>query len=165
MAEFEPSNRRPTGAASGTWSAPRRHCLGTLALGLLGVWATPGAAQDGSGPVVVVAHPSWGDAVDLSLLGRLFTGRVVEIGGTAVFPCQLAPGHPARDRFLSATLRQTEAEFRAYWTVRRHVGKGTPPREFANAQSLLAHVAQTPGAIGYVPSGETNTGVRALLRL
>jgi hypothetical protein len=157
--------RHAAAAPTDTCALSRRRWLATHTLAIIGTWSSPGWAQEGGVVIAVVAHPRWSDPVDLALLGRMFTGRTVEIGGNTVLPCQLPPGHPARDKFLAVTLRQTEAEFRAYWTVRRHVGKGTPPREFASSSALMGHVAQTPGAIGYVPLAELSSGVRSLMRV
>ena len=48
--------------------------------------------------------------------------------------------------------------------MRRYVGKGTPPREFADTASLIAYIQKTPGAIGYVDDNEVTPTMNVLLR-
>ncbi len=98
---------------------------------------------------VVVTHPGVGK-VDAATLQRLYTGRAIEVAGQPVTVVNLAPGAAARDRFLSQVVGLDNDRYVAYWTVRRHVGKGIPPREFRSPAELLDHVRSTPGAIGYV---------------
>jgi hypothetical protein len=109
------------------------------------------AAADGG--FVVVAHPGVAK-VDAATLQRLYTGRAIEVGGQPVSVVNLAPGAAARDRFLAQVLGQDNDRYVAYWTVRRHVGKGIPPREFRTPAEVLEHVRNTPGAIGYVPTAD-----------
>ena len=115
-----------------------------LLLALVGALLRPVAAQPGD-ETVVVGHPGVG-RVDAALLQRLYTGRAVEVAGTPVQVVGLAPGDPARARFLARIVGLDDERYVAYWTVRRHVGKGAPPREFRTPRELAAHVQSTPGA-------------------
>ena len=53
---------------------------------------------------------------------------------------------------------------RAYWTVRRYIGKGAPPREITKSADLIRFVTTTPGAIGYVDAADVQPGLNVLLR-
>jgi ABC-type phosphate transport system substrate-binding protein len=137
----------------------RLSCLATLcaALALAG---PPATADDG---VVVITHaPLRG--LDAEQLRRIYTGRVVELDGQMLHPVQLAGGQPLRRRFHASVLQQSEDEYLAYWTVRRYIGKGTPPPELASSAELLAYVQRTPGAIGYLQAGELRPGLNVVLR-
>ncbi|WP_375212912.1 hypothetical protein [Aquabacterium sp.] len=114
----------------------------------------PGLAQAG---VVVVAHAGV-RKLDVTQVQRIFTGRVVELGGQVLSPVNLPPGHLQRQRFLNEYLHQDEDSYTAYWTVRRYVGKGVPPRELASGSEVIGHVMNTPGAIGYVDESEVPSG-------
>lgn len=114
--------------------------------------------------VVVIANASV-PPLDAPLLARLYTGRAVEVGSVQVVVVNAVPGSHVRDRFLNRFLQQDDDKYRAYWTVRRHVGKGIPPRELVTASEVIDFVQRTPGAIGYIETGDIKPGVRVLLKL
>mgnify|MGYP000882986804 CR=1 FL=1 len=110
--------------------------------------------------LVVIAHASVrGDA---DALKRLYTGRAIELDGQPATPLHLATGSTVRRRFLAAVVQQTEEDYQAYWTVRRYVGKGAPPREFATAAELIEHVRTTPGAVGYIDPADLKPGLHVI---
>jgi hypothetical protein len=121
------------------------------------------AAQTDSG-VVVVGHAGL-PRIDAGLVQRLYTGRAIEAGGQLATVLHLRSGHPLRTRFLSAYLQTDEERYRAYWTVRRHVGKGAPPREFDSLAEMLEVVARTPGAMGYVDVRDLPAGSNVICRV
>ncbi|MES2088359.1 MAG: hypothetical protein V4532_00020 [Pseudomonadota bacterium] len=128
------------------------------ALLVLGTWSTWAADH-----IVIIGHPSM-RKLDLVTVQRIYTGKVVELDGNPVIPLNTLPNQNIRQRFLNDYLKQDEEQFVAYWTVRRYVGKGTPPRELSDAAALIAYVQKTPGAIGYVDDSEVAPGMNVLLR-
>ena len=46
--------------------------------------------------------------------------------------------------FSFQVVNMDDERYIAYWTVRRHVGKGVPPREYVNSLELSEHVRLTP---------------------
>lgn len=121
-----------------------------------------GAAQ-AAGAVVIVGHPSV-RRLDLPTLRRIYTGKTVEVEGVRVTPVNAAPGQPLRQRFLADYLQTAEDDYVGYWTVRRYVGKGTPPAELRSAAEIAEFVARTPGAIGYLEESDVPRGLNVLLR-
>lgn len=128
--------------------------------GSLSVFSPETRAAD---TLVVVAHPSL-KGLDADAVKRIYTGRMVELDGLALRPLNLAPGTPARRTFMERVLMQTDDEFIAYWTVRRHIGKGVPPRELASGAEMAALVARTPGALGYLDAADLAPGMTVILR-
>ena len=128
-----------------------------LSLGLAGALA-PALAG-----VVVVAHPGV-RKLDATTVQRIYTGKVVELGGQPVLPVNLVPNHLLGQRFLADYLQQDEQRYLAYWTVRRYVGKGVPPREFSSSSEVIFYVLNTPGGIGYVDESDVPPGVNVVLR-
>ena len=122
----------------------------------------PVGAADADG-LVVIAHPSVG-RLDPSTVQRLYTGRAVEVAGTPVSVVNLATGHPLRDRFLTGLLGQDNDRYVAYWTVRRHVGKGVPPRDLRSSSEVIDFVQATPGGIGYIGTADLRPGLNVVLR-
>jgi ABC-type phosphate transport system substrate-binding protein len=120
----------------------------------------PARADDG---LAVIAHPGV-RALDAEAIRRVYSGRMVELDGQPLRPLQLAVGHPLRRRFAAAVLQQSDEDFIAYWTVRRYIGKGAPPRELGSSAEVVAQVIATPGAIGYVDATDLKPGLHVLLR-
>lgn len=118
------------------------------------LWAAGAQAQTG---IVVIANPSV-PKTDLQSVQRIYTGRQIEVAGVAVVPVNLPGGAPAREQFLASVLNQDDEKYRAYWTVRRYIGKGAPPRELTTAAEIISFVQATPGAIGYVDASELKPG-------
>lgn len=120
----------------------------------------PGSSWAG---VVVIGHPGM-RKLDLQTVQRIFTGKVVEVGGVAVVPINAPPGQPLRNRFLAEYLDQNEEGYVAYWTVRRYVGKGAPPRELSPVSEVINRVGSTPGAIAYVDEADVTSFMNVVLR-
>lgn len=116
-----------------------------------------------AGPVVVVAHGNV-RKLDASTVQRIYTGKAIEVDGVAVMPVNLKPGQSLRQRFLSEYLQQAEDVYTGYWTVRRYIGKGTPPRELASVAEVLAFVQNTPGAVAYMDEADVPTSMNVVLR-
>ena len=121
------------------------------------------AQATGDGGYVVIAHAGVA-RVDAPTLQRLYTGRAIEVAGTPVTVVNLPAGDPLRARFLQQVAGLDDDRYVAYWTVRRHVGKGVPPRELKNAAEVIEFVKTTPGALGYVPASELRPGLNVVFR-
>ena len=114
--------------------------------------------------LVVVAHADM-PALDAETLQKIYLGKVVEVGGRPVVPVNLAKGNALRAAFMEQVLDQDDEKFIAYWTVRRYIGKGSPPREFVSVQELLEFLRRTPGAVGYLEeSAEVKQGLKTIMR-
>ena len=113
--------------------------------------------------VVVVGHPGM-RKLDVATVERIYSGKVVELDGQPVVPVNLPPQHPLRQRFLKDFMQRDEPSYLAYWTVRRYVGKGAPPKEVNTASEVLTHVMQNPGAIGYLDEADVPSGVNVVAR-
>ena len=122
---------------------------------------TPATAADA---LVVVAHPDT-PALNEDTLQKIYLGKIVKINGHPIIPVNLNRGSVLRMAFMQQVLAQDDDKFIAYWTVRRYIGKGSPPREFATVREQLEFVRATPGAVGYVDESTDNRrGVKTLLR-
>lgn len=113
--------------------------------------------------VVVIGHPVLGK-VDSATLQKIFTGKVIELDGIAVKAINIKGGSAVRERFLRTYLDQDEEQYVSYWTVRRYIGKGVPPRELGSSAEVIHFVQSTPGAIGYIDDSEVKPNLNVLLR-
>ena len=100
--------------------------------------------------VMITSYKTDITELDARLISRLYTGKIIEINGISVTPINQAPLTPLRTRFLQKYLSQNEGKYAAYWTVRRFIGKGTPPKEFSSVTAAIDYIIETPGAIGYI---------------
>lgn len=127
---------------------------------LLLLMAIGQAVADG---LVVIGHPGL-PRLDPATLRKLYTGRIIEIDGVAVSVVNAPAGSPLRSRFLAVFLDQDEEKYMAYWTVRRFIGKGIPPRELAGNAEIIEFVQGRPGAIGYIDASALRPGLNVLSR-
>ena len=134
-----------------------------LLLSLLALPAAPSRAADRPTPFVVVAHASVG-RVDAATLQRLYTGRAIEVAGVPVTAVNFTSGSALRDRFLADVVEMPNDRYAAYWTVRRHVGKGVPPRELKTSADVIDFVQTTPGGLGYIPAGDLRPGLNVIFK-
>lgn len=137
--------------------------LTLLLMLLVELLAWPGLANAIDSHVVVVAHSSV-RKLDLATLRRIYTGKAIVVDGMHVIPVNAALNLPLRQRFLSSYLGTAEDEYVAYWTVRRHIGKGIPPAEMRQASEIIDFVNRTPGAIAYLDEADVPRGMNVVLR-
>jgi hypothetical protein len=131
-------------------------------LGLGGISLPPEASAPRG--IAVVANPET-PMLDEEILQRIYLGKVVEVNGHPVIPVNLAKGTQLRRKFMEDVLSQDDDKFIAYWTVRRYIGKGSPPREFPSVESQLEYLRNTPGAVGYVDAdAAAKAGLKTLIR-
>jgi len=123
---------------------PRFHI--TLLLLILASAGTPVAAQ-----VVVIAHLSVpADTVTQSQLLDFYTGEKQSWDGrNQVVVYDLKSRGPVRDTFYDY-LGKTSSRMRSIWLKRKLSGEGDPPQSFDTEEEMLAHVANTAGAIGFI---------------
>ena len=113
---------------------------------------------------VVVANPDT-PALNEATLQKVYLGKVVEVSGRPVVPVNLAKGNVVRKEFIEKVVGMDDDKYIAYWTVRRYIGKGSPPREFAVTQEQREFLRTTPGSVGYQEeSPDTKQGVKVILR-
>jgi len=113
--------------------------------------------------VVIIGHPGM-PKLDSETVQKVYSGKMIEIGGISVTAVHASAGSALRSRFLQSYLNQDEEKYSAYWIVRRYIGKGVPHKEFATGADIINFVQSTPGAVGYVDEAELKPGLNVLLR-
>lgn len=64
--------------------------------------------------------------------------------------------------FVLKYLRKTPAQYRRYWKKLIFSGKGVQPLSFRTEKDLMAHIALTQGAIGYISKDTKPSGVKVI---
>ncbi|MBF0626601.1 MAG: hypothetical protein HQL91_00120 [Magnetococcales bacterium] len=114
------------------------------------------------GKIYVVAHRET-PAMDAVMLQKVFLGKVIRVNDIPVVPVNLLPGNQTRQSFLAQVLEQSDEKYVSYWTVRRYIGQGSPPREFGSGAEMLDYLRATPGAVGYVEDVTNLAGLVVVL--
>jgi len=74
----------------------------------------------------------------------------------------LAKGGAAHQAFVKQYLDKSDSALQAYYRTLVFTGKGSMPKELASDAEIVAYVAKTKGAIGYVSADANVSGVKTL---
>ena len=86
--------------------------------------------------------------------------------GALVEPVNLPEKSAQRQLFDRAVLGFDPDTALRYWIDRKVRGEARPPKKLTSAAAVMAHVASTPGGIGYIPAeGSPGAGVKVVARV
>ena len=86
--------------------------------------------------------------------------------GALVEPVNLPEKSAQRQLFDKAVLGFDPDTALRYWIDRKVRGEARPPKKLSNPAAVVAHVASTPGGIGYIPAeGTPSAGVKVVARV
>lgn len=113
--------------------------------------------------VVVVANPSVkASEISAGELKLVFLGTKTALAdGSSVEPV-LAQSGAAYEAFLKAYVGKSELALRNHFKSLVFTGKGSMPKSFASDAEIVAFVAKTKGAIGYLAGAPAAGGVKQL---
>ena len=125
-----------------------------LALLVAAGLARPARAQDEVSFQVIVNAANPVASLTREETSRLFLRKVVtwKTGG-AVQPVDQGEGSAARRSFSKSIHRRDIPGVKRYWQELIFTGQGVPPLERASDEEVVAFVAGSRGAIGYVAPG------------
>jgi TonB family protein len=128
---------------------------GVLILASMTAWA---------GSVKVVANQSIGaSAISADELKSVFLEEKNSLNdGTHVEPV-LAKGGAAHEAFVKDYLGKSDSVLQTYYRSLVFSGKGSMPKTLHSDEEVVAYVAKTRGAIGYVGPGARADGVKTLV--
>lgn len=116
-----------------------------------------------AGGVKVIANLSVkADAISANELKSVYLEEKISLGdGTHVQPV-LEKGGPVHEMFVQKFLGQSEDDLQMYYRTLVFSGKGSMPKALSSDEEVVAYVARTRGAIGYVSDGIGADGVKTL---
>jgi hypothetical protein len=115
-----------------------------------------------AGTVKVIANPSVSaNAVSSEDLQSVFLLDIDSLGGSHVEPV-LAKGGAAHEAFLKAYLGKDDPALHAFYRGLMFSGKASMPKFLETDADVVAYVARTRGAIGYVSNAAGTPGVKVL---
>jgi TonB family protein len=111
----------------------------------------------------VIANPSVKtDTITAAELKKVFLEENISLSdGSHVEPV-LEKGGPVHRTFLHQYLDKTEDDLRNYYQTLVFSGKGSMPKELGSDAEVIAYVAKTRGAIGYVSFESSVEGMKTL---
>jgi len=116
-----------------------------------------------AGDVKVIANWSVAaDRISAADLKRVFLEERISLAdGIHVEPVLEKDG-PAHAAFLQEYLGQSEEDLEMHYRALLFTGRGSMPKVFGSDAEVVAYVARTRGAIGYVSSAASAEGVKTL---
>ncbi|HPW68782.1 MAG: substrate-binding domain-containing protein [Deltaproteobacteria bacterium] len=136
--------------------------LACMVLSVFGGFIFP--AGHAASEVMVVAN----DSVPVESLSRdavqeIFLGRKTRWSdGQKIVLATLKEGDDHRD-FLRMYVGKTPHQFQNYWKSQVFTGRGKAPDAFTSPDELAEFVANTPGAIGYLPQRAYQNQLKILM--
>lgn len=114
--------------------------------------------------VAVIAHPSVPlDRLEKTELRYIYTGDIRKWGnGEAVVVFDLKPNGEMKDAFYDF-LGKSPSRMKSIWLKNLLSGEGDPPESLKSEQEMLAKVAATRGAIGFISESMVDKSVKVLL--
>jgi len=146
---------------SQTLLIPMRHLL-TVVLTTATLMCAAAAAAPAA-DLKVIANPSVGaSSVSADELKNVFLITKTSLAdGSHVEPV-LEKGGPTHEAFIKEYLGKSDAALQTYYRSLVFTGKASMPKTLGADAEVVAYVAKTKGAIGYVSAGAATAGVKAL---
>ena len=128
--------------------------------GMIGFASGNAAAADG---VKVIANLNVKpDAISVAELKDVFLEEKNSLGdGTRVLPVLERSG-PAHEEFLQQYLDRSDDDLQRYYRSLAFTGTGLMPKAVGSDAEVVAYVAKTKGAVGYVSLEANSNGVKTL---
>jgi TonB family protein len=124
----------------------------------------PGSVYAFGGEVKVIANASvQTDMISADEVKRIFLEERNSLAdGTHVEPVLEKDG-PVHQAFSRQYLGRTGDDLRSYYQALVFTGRGSMPKELRSDAEVVAYVARTRGAIGYVSAETSSEGVKTLV--
>jgi len=131
--------------------------LGAIIIGICA--AVTASAAD----VKIIANASVGaSSVSADELKGVFLATKTSLSdGSHVEPVLEKDG-PTHEAFLKEVVGKTDSALETYYRSLVFTGKASMPKTTASDADMVAYVAKTKGAIGYVSAGAATAGVKTL---
>jgi hypothetical protein len=121
------------------------------------------AASARAAEVKIIANPSvGGSSVSADELKGVFLATKTSLrDGSHVEPV-LEKGGPVHEAFVKEYLGRTDSALQTYYRSLVFTGKASMPKTLGADSEVVAYVAKTRGAIGYVSAQASTDGVKTL---
>jgi TonB family protein len=128
---------------------------------LSGVFLLAGAAS-AQGVKVIANSSVQAASISAGDLKSVYLEEKSSLAGSGHVEPVLAKSGPAHEAFLKHVLGRTDSDLQIYYRSLVFTGRGSIPKALDSDEAVVAYVAKTRGAIGYVSTNANANGVRAL---
>jgi len=128
-----------------------------IALALLGL-----AAPAMAGEILIVNSGNGSAKVSKKNLKKMMLGKAKKWEGGEKVVLATLTGGKVHEAFIKKFAGKTAKQFTNYWRKMVFSGKGKMPKSFDSEEELVAFVAETDGAVGYIDSATAQSGVKAI---
>ena len=132
---------------------PTRPLLAALAFALTVVLA---AAADFS----LVTNPSGPDSLSKDDVKNILLGNKTKWDAGGLIKLAILTEGAVHESVIQEFTARSSDQFEKFWKKQVFTGKGSAPDAFKTDADLIAFVAKTPGAFGYIAAGTTPNGVK-----
>ena len=116
--------------------------------------------------VVIVSAKSPIKQLSADQASDLFLGKTAEFpNGVKATPLDQSEGSAVRDNFYLKNSGKAPAQMKAHWARMLFTGRGQPPVESGDNDTIKKLVAANPGLIGYIDKDALDSSVRPGLTL
>ncbi|WP_286262644.1 phosphate ABC transporter substrate-binding protein [Thalassotalea atypica] len=113
--------------------------------------------------VSVIVNDANTDNLDATTIKRIYLGKIKSFpSGGKVTVLTLNDDAKGTEEFRKTALKKSNSQYKSYWSKLAFTGKGTPPKEFANANDVIMAVKADVNAIGFVDSSEVTGDVKVV---
>jgi len=113
--------------------------------------------------VKVIANPGLtASTISSEDLKGVFLATKSTLGESGRVEPVLLKAGPAHQAFIKEYVGKAEAALETYYRSLVFTGKGSMPKTLASEAEMVAYVAKTKGAIGYVSAAAATNGVKTL---
>lgn len=133
--------------------------LRPLLLGFLLAFAASAPAAD----AVFVTNPSTAaDSLTKEDIKNILLGNKTKWDTGGIIRLTVLTTGTAHESVIQEYTARSADQFDKYWKKQVFTGKGSAPNSFKTDAELVAFVAKTPGAFGYIASGTAPDGVKVV---
>lgn len=137
-----------------------QHLLKIAFIATVLIAASPGAFAD---DIKVIANASVvATEISADELKNIFLGTKTSLGESGHVEPVLEKSGPTHEAFLKTYLGKSDSALTTHYRTLVYTGKGAMPKSFASDSDVVAYVAKTKGAIGYVSAAADATGVKTV---
>jgi ABC-type phosphate transport system substrate-binding protein len=116
-----------------------------------------------AGDIVIVANPEAGvDSLSKSDLESIMLGKKKKWDSGTKIKIAILKAGDTHEAFTKEYTGKTASQFKSYWKKLVFTGEGIQPKSFKTEDELVAYVAKTKGAVGYISSGTGTDGVTSV---
>ncbi len=113
-------------------------------------------------PAVIANKNVAAEKLDAAGLKAVLLGKKVAWDAAGRVVLAVLKSGPVADEFLQKAADMNASAFNNHWRRLAMTGGGTAPKTFDKEEDLRKFVAETPGAIGFVESANTDASVVVL---